>query len=63
MKKILQSVYKTITSDKATSFVKETIKETATNSIKTSGRYILYIILLTTLCIGGLIYLINHLLF
>jgi hypothetical protein len=48
-----------LTSDKALNFAKETITETATESIKSTGRYILLIIIATILGIAGLIYLVS----
>ncbi len=50
-----------ITSDKVANFAKETIKETAVDSIKTTGRYILAIIIVTILGIAGLVWFISTL--
>lgn len=52
---------KSITSEKALNFAKETIKETATESIRTTGQYALAIIIVSILGIGGLIYFISTL--
>jgi len=52
---------KAVTSEKALNFAKETIKETATESIRTTGQYILAIIIVSILGIGGLIYFISTL--
>lgn len=59
IKKIFNKAGEVITSEKSLNFAKETIKETATESIKTTGRYIIMIIISIVLGIGGLLYLIS----
>jgi hypothetical protein len=58
---IFNKTKKAVTSEKALNFAKETIKETATESIRTTGQYILAIIIVSILGIGGLIYFISTL--
>lgn len=58
---IFNRMRRTVTSDKALNFAKQTIKETATESIRTTGQYILAIIIISILGIGGLIYFISTL--
>lgn len=53
---ILKKAGDVITSDKAVNFAKETIKETATDSIKTAGRYVVAIILSVVFGLAGLIF-------
>jgi hypothetical protein len=59
MKEFFKKSGEVLTSDKALNFAKETITETATESIKSTGRYILLIIIATILGIAGLIYLVS----
>jgi len=50
---------KVLTSEKALNFAKETIKETATDSIKTAGIYLLISIISIIVGLGALIYFIS----
>lgn len=56
-KKAAKKTVDVITSDKAVNFAKETIKETAVESIKSTGRYVLAIVVVVILGIAGLIWL------
>lgn len=60
-KKAAKKTADALTSDKAINFAKETIKETAVDSIKTTGRYIMAIIIVTILGIAGLAWFISTL--
>lgn len=61
LKKVANKTFDVVTSDKAVNFAKETIKETAVDSIKTTGRYILLIIIVSILGIAGLAWFISTL--
>ena len=55
----IHKIVKSLTSDRALNFTKETIKETATDSIRTAGIYLLLSIVAVILGIGGLVYFIS----
>lgn len=54
MNKFFKKTEEILKSDKTHKFVKETIKETATDSIATAGRYVLMIIIAIVIGIAGL---------